>query len=255
MKFIDWIAILGALAWTPHLISVIRSYLTKSEVRIITQKTAEIGFTSLGPILNMRVAFSVKNHDIVVSNFRIRLKHESGEEKLFEWQGIRQSLGKMDTADGPIPYEKENSVLAIKLNLKEIEERLIQCQEVSFISDKRLVEEKAVKRLAFEKEKEGFEPFEFLKCEEMSDIYNFIKHAFSWKSGLYTAEILVESPEKYNLSGNVFQFRLTPIDIEFLEKNKDGIEQYYRNDLIGAKHDKYKDVVWNWRNPNVTPVA
>ena len=90
MKLIDWIAVLGALAWTPHLIGMFKQWIIKSKIRVITHRNAEIGFTTFGPIFNIRLAFAVEHRDIVVSDLKIRLKHESGEEKVFEWQGITQ---------------------------------------------------------------------------------------------------------------------------------------------------------------------
>ena len=117
MKLIDWIAILGALAWTPHLVGIVKNWLTKSKVRIITQREVEIGFATYGPIFNLRLAFSVENKDIVISDLKIRVTHESGEERIFEWQGITQHMGKMTLPDASaMPFEKEQSVLAIKLN-------------------------------------------------------------------------------------------------------------------------------------------
>src|SRR4030067_2916056 len=117
MKLIDWIAILGALAWTPHLIDGFKYWFLNSKIRIITQKSVEIGFTTFGSIFNLRLAFAVENKDIVISDIKVRLKHESGDERVLEWQGITQHLGKMKTPNaGDMPYEKEHSVLAIKLN-------------------------------------------------------------------------------------------------------------------------------------------
>jgi hypothetical protein len=251
LKFIDWIAILGALAWTPHLFILAKSYFTKPEVRIITQKIAEIGFTTYGPIFNMRIAFSVRNRDVVISNFRIKVTHESGEEKTYEWQGLRQQVMKMHTNDGPIPYEKENSVLAIKLSQREVEERIIQCQEISFVEGKRVVEDKALKRLSFDREQDGFDPLRFLKCQETIDVYNYIKHAFTWKSGKYKVFFELESPEKFDIVDNEYEFTLMPIDIEALEKNKNSIEQDYINAFVKNDSDDYKVVNWNWRNPYI----
>ena len=115
MKAIDWIAILGALAWAPHLIALIRDWITKSKVRVITQREVEIGFTTYGPIFNLRLAFSVENKDLVISDLRVRLTHESGEERLFEWQGMTQHMGRMTLPDASaMPIEKEQTVLAIK---------------------------------------------------------------------------------------------------------------------------------------------
>lgn len=249
MKIIDWIAILGALAWTPHLFSLIKSLFTKPEIRVITQKTAEIGFTTYGPIFNMRIAFSVKNHDVVISNFRVRITHESGEEKVFEWQGVRQQVMKMHTSDGPIPYEKENSVLAIKLNQSEVEERIIQCQEVSFVAGKRSLEDKAIRKLSYDRVQTDYDPLNFLRSQDAVDVFNYIKHAFSWRAGKYKVVFELESPETFKLVDNEFEFSLLPMDVEELDKNKDFIEQEYVNNLVGEGNDSYKPVYWNWRNP------
>ncbi len=251
MKLIDWVAILGALAWLPQLISIIKGYLTRPQIRIITQKVAEVGFTTYGPIFNIRIAFAVRNRDVVVSNFRIKITHESGEEKTYEWQGLKQQVLKMHTSEGTIPYEKENSVLAIKLNEKEVEERFIQCQEVSFIAGKQDVEDKAIKKLSYEREQESYDPLTFLNSQESNDVYNYIKHAFTWKSGKYKVEFLLESPEKFDLLDNKYEFSLIPIDIEELERNKKYIKQDYLNAFLPETHEQHKKFAWNWRNPSL----
>ena len=250
MKLIDWIAIIGALAWTPHLISIIKKYITKPEVRIISNRSGELGFTTFGPIFNVRLAFSVKNHDIVVSGLKVRIIHENGEEKVFEWQGIKQQVLKMTAPDGSVmPYEKENSVLAIKLNQKEIEERSIQCRETAFINGKDEYETKAIKRMTYLKDQGEFEKEEFRKSQEMTDLYGYIKHSFSWKSGVYKAVIELESPESFDLVDNEYEFTLTPIDIEELDKNKSQIEIDYGRNTQGNGNQEKLNAVWNWRNP------
>jgi len=251
LKIFELIAVLGALAWLPHLISLAKSYLTKPEVRIFTQKSAEIGFSTYGPIFNMRIAFFVKNHDLVIFNFKINVTHESGEEKVYEWRVLRQQLLQMHTSEGSIPYEKENSVLAFKLNQKEIEERIIQCQDISFIAGKKAIEDKAIKRLSFDIEQEGFDAIEFLDCQEMLDVYSYIKHGFSWKAGKYKVVFQIETPESFNLVDNEYEFTLMPIDIEVLEKNKDSIKQEHINRFAGENHEKHKVIAWNWRYPTL----
>lgn len=253
MKIIDWVAILGATAWLPYIILFLIKYLTKPEVRIITQKIAEIGFTTYGPIFNMRVAFSVKNHDLVLSNLKVKITHHSGEEKLFEWQGITQHVVKMYTSEGSIPYEKENAVLAIKLNQKEVEERSIQFREKSFIEGQKEIADIIIKKLSFAKEQDNYDPITFLKTQEAKEMYNYIKHAFSWKTGNYRVVYEIESPDKYNLVGNEYEFNLTPIDIEELEKNKEIVEQDYINMLVNKEHEEYKKIYWKWRNPSILP--
>jgi hypothetical protein len=246
MTFIDWLAVLGALAWAPHLMSMVRDWLAKSKVRVITQRQVEIGFTTYGPIFNLRLAFSVENKDIVISELKIRLTHESGEERVLEWRGITQYLGKMTLPDTvAMPFEKEQSVLAIKLNQKDIEERFVRFQEPSFLSSQNEHLTKVIKKLSYLKAENKYDAETFLREPEMTDLYSFNKHAFSWKPGKYKVSIEMQSPEKFDLVDNIKEFNLSPLDLERLEKNKDSLEQDYRRVILGEE-DK---VAWQWCNP------
>ena len=251
MKTIDYIAIFGALAWTPHLIILLKSWFFKSRVRIITQKNVQIGFTTFGPIFNLRLAFAVEHKDIVVSDIKVRVRHESGEEKIFEWQGITQHLGTMKTPNvGDMPYEKEQSVLAIKLNQKEIEERFIRFQDPIFIQEQRDLIDKSVKKLAYLQSEKKYEPEEFLRAEEMTDLYTFNNQAFTWKSGRYHTTIEIQSPEGFTLVDNEREFSLSPIDIERLEKNKEQLELDYKGIIVGYE-DGQDNAVWQWCSPSL----
>jgi len=248
MEIIDWVAILGALAWTPHLYSIIKKILTKSEIRAITSKTASLGFTTYGSIFNIRLAFSVKYHDIVISDLKIKIKHESGEEKTFEWQGLRQPISTMTTPDGGVmPNEKEHSVLAIKLNQKDIEEKIIECRDISYINGISELETNAVKKKTYLQQQNSYVEDDFLKSQEMVDLYNYMKQSLIWKTGNYVATIEVDSPEEFVLIDNKYEFSLSAIDIEFFEKNKAQIERSFES----LKEDKSNKVNWHWRNPNI----
>ena len=51
------LAILGASAWLPQLVVFISKKFSKPKLTIIPDKDVEIGFTSLGPIFNIQIAF------------------------------------------------------------------------------------------------------------------------------------------------------------------------------------------------------
>ena len=241
-------AILGALAWTPHLYSIIKKILTKSEIRAITSKTASLGFTTYGSIFNIRLAFSVKYHDIVISDLKIKIKHESGQEKIFEWHGLRQAISTMTTPHvGLMPNEKEHSVLAIKLNQKDIEEKIIECRDISYINGISELETNAIKKQTYLQQQNSYVEEEFLKSQEMVDLYSYMKQSLIWKTGKYIATLEVESPEEFNLIDNKYEFSLSAIDIEFFEKNKGQIEQSFES----LKEDESNKVAWNWRNPSL----
>ncbi len=256
MKTIEGIAILGALAWLPHLLKLIKDVFTRPKIRIICQRYAEIGYNSLGPILNLRIAFSVRHRDIVISSIKIKLKHESGEEKTLSWQGIVQRLGQIQTPEaGPIPWEKEHSVLAIKLNEKEVEERLIRFQEEDFHTNKETYEGKAAKKLTYLKEKAKYDSDDFLQSEEMKDLDSFIRRWSTWKQGKYSATFYVESPEVFELKDNSYEFSLNPLDIELLEANKEFVKLFFENQIkIGTEGYKAHEINWNWVNPSFNKI-
>lgn len=252
LTLIDILAILGALAWTPPIFSLIKNYLTKPKITIITPRNVSVGFTSLGSIFNLHLAFSVDHKSIVISGLRIRLIHENGEEKIFEWQGIQQQVMKMRTPDGSVmPYEKEASVLAMKLNEKEIEERFIQFQETAFQNAKYILENNVLKTIIYQKSQENYKAEEFLKSQEMQNLFSFTKQAFSWKSGRYSVTIEIDSSEEFKIIDNKYNFSLTPVDIEELMKNKDCIEHEYKNQLVPQSETEFRPVNWNWRNPTL----
>ena len=251
MKFIDWIAILGALAWSPHILSLLRQWLTKSKIRVITNRTAEIGFTTFGPIFNLRLAFAVENRDIVISDLIIRLKHESGEEKVFEWQSITQQVLQMTTPDaGVMPFEKAQSVLAIKLNQKEVEERFIRFREVSFRVSQQKYESEAIRKIAYLKAENKYDAKAFLREQEMTELYSFNKHAFGWKEGIYTISIEIQSPQKFEIFDNNRKFLLSHLDIEQLSQNKDLIELDYHQMFLGVQEGAQR-ISWQWIHPTL----
>jgi hypothetical protein len=257
MTIYEGAAILGALAWIPYLVKLLRDAFTLPEISIITQRTAEIGFTAWGPILNLRIAFPVRHRDIVISSIKIRVKHESGEEKVLSWQGITQRLGQMQFPEAtPIPWEKEISVLAIKLSEKEVEERFIRFQENDYHASKETFDSRVAKKLSFLMGKGDYDPEEFLKSEEIKDLISFINRWPRWKQGKYTVTFEIESPEKFNLKDNLYEFSLEPMSIDLLEGNKDLIplsyEDLYKLDIKDYKPHKPH---WNWVYPILKKMA
>lgn len=254
MKPFEWIALVGAFAWLPYVFKFLKDIFTQTEIRIITEKTVELGFTTFGAILNLRVAFAVRNKDIVISAIKIRLKHESGEEKIFSWHGIVQKMLQMKDPGGSlIPFEKELTVLAIKLEPKEIEERFIRFQEQAYHTNKEVYEMKAAKKSIYMQESGNIDYDNFLKSEEMKDLYSFIKHSFNWKSGKYSVIFEMESPESFILKDNKYTFELTSMDVEHIEKNKGLIERAYEYQYKPKEENETRqELVWAWTNPVLT---
>lgn len=257
MSFIDFVAIVGALAWTPPIIVTIKGWLTKPQIRIFTQPKPEIGFTTLGPILNLRVALTTTHKDIVITGIRLKITHETGEQIILSWSGITQRIGTMNYPQvGAVPFDKEVNVLAMKVALKDVEERFIRFQNVNFLQRKSQLEATTLKTMAHLRQIKSFDGTTFLKSQEMGDLYSYIKQSFSWKPGGYQLQVLIESPDPFNVLDDEYFFTLTPLQVQNLTSNLDHIEQYYSDEILPNKEDKEQtQIAWNWIYPDMTKAS
>jgi len=127
---------------------------------------------------------------------------------------------------------------------------LIRFRDESYNASYEKHEAKCTKKEAFLKEAGNLDYNEFLKGEEMKDLYSFVKQSFNWKSGKYEMLIDVESPESFILKDNKYKFELNSLDIEYIEKNKDLIERYYEEIMIPMnQEEEHAQLNWSWRHP------
>ena len=256
MSFTDFAAVIGALAWIPPIFASLRAWLTKPKVRVITQPVPEVGYTALGPIINFRVAFTATHKDIVITGIRLRATHDSGQQVLFSWRGIVQRMGTMTFPEvGALPFEKESDVLALKVALKDVEERFIRFQNQDFLQKKAALEASSIKKLNFLRQNEGFDEQVFLRSQEMSEIYSHFRQSFSWKPGTYRLTVLIESPDAFDVVDDEYTFSLSPIQITDLNSNLHHIEKYYSNEIVPLKEgEQIKQIVWKWSYPDMQRV-
>ena len=256
MNLTELAALVGALAWAPPIFTAVRSWLTKPALRVITQPSPEVGYTTFGPILNLRLALTVKHRDIVITGVKLRLTHESGEETVFSWRGITQRLGQFNAPQvGTVPFEKELNVLAMKVSEKDIEERFIRFQSLTFLERKTDLDSIATKKLFWHRQNDTFSAEDFLRNQEMTEIYEFIKQSFSWKPGGYRLKFLIESPDAFELTGDEYTFSLTPMHVQDLSSNLSLIDKSYKNEVLPPPETDAdraeRNIVWKWVYPEM----
>ncbi len=253
MSPIDFAAIVGALAWIPPIFIGVRAWLTKPKLRVITQPVPEIGFTSLGPIINLRVAFTVTHKDLVITGIRLQLTHESGEQTDFSWRGIVQRMGTMTFPQvGALPFEKESNVLAMKVSLKDVEERFIRFQSLDYLQRKAELETNSIKKMTYLRHSGALDERTFLRSEEMTEIYSYIRQSFAWKPGGYRLRILIEAPDAFDVVDDQYAFTLSPMQAHDLSGNLQHIEQYYSNEIVPLKDgEQMAQITWKWSYPDM----
>jgi hypothetical protein len=153
---------------------------------------------------------------------------------------------------GPMPIEKELNVLAMKVPVKDVEERLIRFQNQDFLRRKADLEATSLKKMAYQRESNTFLADDFLRCQEMTELYSYNRQSFSWKPGAYQVKVIIESPDNFSLLDDEYTFSLTSLNIQEISKNLNYIEQYYANEVSPLKEGEcIKNISWNWVYPEM----
>lgn len=255
MNLTEFAALVGALAWLPPIVGAFRSWLKRPKLRVFTQPAPEIGFTTKGPILNMRLAFAVTNSDLVISGVRLQVTHESGEQIALAWQGIVQHMGSISYPQvGAAPFERESGVLALKVAQSSVEERFIRFQNPEFATKLAEHDAVAIRRLVHLRKTNTLDK-DFLRGQEMSDVYSLIRHEFPWKPGYYRVSIKIESPESFEVTNTEYEFSLSPLFVQRLHENLAQVEVYYAAEVFPEDEEGNKTPVarWDWVYPEMRP--
>ena len=84
--FYQILAVSGALAWlSPIIVPWIIKKFTDTKLTVISHKQFEIGYTTLGPIFNINLAFLAKDKDALIMKIGAHLQHEKKEINYFIW--------------------------------------------------------------------------------------------------------------------------------------------------------------------------
>lgn len=247
------IAIIGALAWLPQIIRWIYDAFTKPQVTFVIDRIGQVGFTTYGPIFNIRIAISCEHKAIVIYDMQIEIVHESGEKHLFGWQGIVNEFGTMAAEGKKMPIKTDQNAIAIKIGAAELVERFIRFQEIALLEKLEGLVSKAEDRLnMMQKECPDYHD-KFLSSDEIVKLIEANKHAFCWKEGHYECTIISKSSHPFKVKDNKFSFTLSVANVDKLEMNSDSIRLDIEDVIKGNRSDfNLNNVIWQWVNPRLT---
>lgn len=241
------LAILGALAWLPHLISLIRNSMVKPNLTIISHKELEVGYTTFGPILNISLAFLAEKKKALIRKIDIELTHEKKETQKFTWDWFEEILLEMGVPEtGIIPYIKHQKSIAIKTGADELIEKKIGFQESIFKDQySRLI--KAVNEDALNIYNSGKDLSDLKATSNYNRLLDHLKNSFNWKVGRYSGLLKVYISEKEEPFEHRIDFQLNSLDIKTLESNVDICKAFVEKTYINR--DLPVQGTWRWVNP------
>ena len=248
MNFYDYLSILGALAWLPFIIQIIREKLKKPRLRIISEDQIEIGFTSLGPILNISLAFLGQNKNALIDKIELELIHKSQEHQNFSWIWFEESLLQVDLPQAnllklPINYKKNQKAIALNIPIDTLVEKKIGFHDIIFKKES----DEIIKLLTEDMlniKNSGKEIEEIKSYSNYNKALEYAENSFSWKTGVYQANFTVHISEYNELFKHSFKFKLSSLDIKALRKNLDRIKVSVENAFITQNEELIPK--WEW---------
>lgn len=247
-------AYIGASAWLPQIGGWIYRLFAKPKVLILTESAAELGFTSYGPIFNLRIAFSASRKDAIIDNLEVVIRHQNGDTHIFRWVGYTEAVSQITDASGVKQHvEKDQSAIALKITTTQLLEKHVKFQDKAFREEIMIFGSSAIEELNYLRKTDPNYRDTALKSKKFSDLIDVYRKHFWWKEGKYTFRFKCSSPNRTTLTDETFAFELRKDDIEALEQNIPLLKTEYENLLKGDLPEyKQQRVFWNWRNPVIS---
>ncbi|GAB6145305.1 hypothetical protein [Desulfocicer niacini] len=250
MKPTDIAAYIGAAAWLPQIISWIYKAYVTPQITISPDKFLEIGFTSYGPIFNIRLALSADRKSAIIDSFVVELTHEDGDSRILRWSGMNETFSEVtDSMGNRQVISKDQPAIALKIGTESLLEKFVRFQEPRFFDRIRSHLDEVTNHFDFLKKTNDDYVNEILKSKQFHDLSETRKKAFWWRPGKYKATFKIGSPKKINLTHGTFSFTLTTIDIDKLKKNLETLDIELKNVINSNLPDHTPlPVNWNWAN-------
>lgn len=241
-------AYVGAAAWLPQIISFIYRAAIKPKVTIVPEKKVEIGYTSFGPIFNLRLAVSAARKDTIIDHVGVVIKHEGGSVHEFGWEGMKETFSEIKDLSGNTQFvERDYSPIALVLNRLGVIERFFRFQAPSFHAKLKSLLRTATDHQVYLKSTKSDYHDDLLNSKQLHDVMGFYREYFFWKAGHYTVEFSVKSPSKVELTKSSFAFELKSYEVEDLMKNMPVIKMETKNLIYkGTEGFEPEPVNWQW---------
>ena len=251
IRIIDLAAIVGAAAWLPPLLKL----LARRQIRFIPASTTEIGYSLLGPIINITFSISAAKKEALIEKIDLDITHESNTQASFSWQLISEIPFETQSSSGEVTFfTKNQGAAALKIPVSILIDRKIGFQSSSFLKRKinalNGIQDKEV-HLSIIKNPDL--PDSLFKEKEWTDFEQFLRSEFFWKQGRYEATLRAfESSEKKPFLEK-YSFELSKSQILMLERNIELALEGFKNSyyLSYKKISKLPSLQLNWIYPDI----
>ena len=230
MKIIDLVAIFGALAWLPQIISWIYHWLQKPKISVYHEEEAEAGFIKFGNAFNIRLSFLARRKHALIDNIELCITDKDGASHTFKWIWYSETLYELQAPTGNATMAKQQNAIAINAYKDVLIEKFIGFQSSSFLDER--------KQLAYK-----------LNSHEYNELVRLYKNSMIWKTGDYSVICKIHIADTDTYMQHSFKFRLSDIEVETLKKNIEFAQKIIDVEFINPQQQI--EGTWLWTKPSI----
>jgi len=252
-------AYIGATAWLPHIAAWTYRWFATPKITILPDRYAEVGFTSYGPIFNVRMVFASDRKDAIIDGFELVVRHEDGDVRTFRWSGLSETFSEIrdDAGYRQGTMGRDQTPIALKIGTESLVEKFVRFQEPRYHETIQPALSSLVAQFNFLK-RSGTSDYvsQVLASKELFELNDVRQDSFWWKAGRYEATIKLSSPRKFRLTRSQFAFDLTSNHIDQLRQNLDMLTTEMRNVIESNLPDFQAQLInWNWAYADIQKIS
>lgn len=254
MAIQDIAAFVGAAAWLYPLSVLLNNWLTKPKIRLSPTDTIEMGYSALGPFMNLTCAIMTEKRDAIIERIEIEVKHEDGDSHAFIWKTLDELQYEIRSFTGEGgTIGKSQPATALKVNTTMLSEKKIGFQDVKY-QEQFLVYGQKLAEFINHLRKINAPNFsdELFKSKEFTKLNDFYSNGMYWKEGNYTIQLSLFITTATKPCTEFFTFSLGNKDVDSVKMNTTFLEQSMR-ELIPAKEGEQlpPKIIWNLIYPKL----
>ena len=249
MKLIDIIAILGALAWFPQIISWVYNWMKKPKLTIYHDGEAEAGYIKNGNVFNLRFSFLAREKNALIDDIELLLVDKDGASHNLKWMWYSETFYELQGPAGNSTMAKQQNAIAINVFKEVLVEKFIGFQSVSFLEKRKQLAYK-LSTLIENQRINGDINIDIIRCShEYNELIRLYKNSFLWKPGEYSAIAKVHIADTNDTIEHNFSFALSELEVDTLHKNIEFTKSILDYEFIDSS--KELNGAWLWAKPNI----
>ena len=244
-------AIVGAAAWIPPVFSLVKDWVTKPRLTVETSSQCEVGFTELGPILNIKMAITVDKWDVFIDCIEFDLIHESGARHKFRWHEVVEVKGQVIIPGAPSqPVMQESEAIALKILPTDFKYFQLRTRMQSHTEGFKKYDQDLVRERRRLVNNNQYDPYVFYASKSVQDMQAFMQSQMAWKKGIYRMCVQVHAHSKIEVAVSDVEFSITDDDIVLLHTNCDNIPKLLKNSCLAGtvNANQIQPIEWQWLN-------